>query len=154
MAKILIIEDEAGVRNVVRLLLNVEGYEVVEAEYGQVGCSRAMSDKPDLILLDLMMPVMDGFEVLDKLKSHPDTKEIPVIILTAKIDATSERECMQAGAVDYIKKPWGPRELEDRIGMALRYKNTPETDFTSETEQIGPREFRTRQIRLNNKDSS
>ena len=70
-----------------------------------------------------MMPVIDGFEVLRRLKENPSTSHIPVIILTAKIDAASERECMRLGAVDYIKKPWGPSELEDRISMALRYPN-------------------------------
>jgi hypothetical protein len=68
-----------------------------------------------------MMPVVDGFEVLRKLKKNPKTRSIPVIILTAKIDAASERECHRLGAADYIKKPWGPRELQDRIGMVLGY---------------------------------
>ena len=119
MPKILIVDDEDAIRNVVRLLLIQEGYDVIEAAYGQSGYSKAESEKPDLVLLDLMMPVMDGFEVLQKLKKNPQTSGIPVIILTAKIDVASERECMRLGAVDYIKKPWGPRELEDRIGMAL-----------------------------------
>ncbi len=101
------------------MLLTQVGYEVVLAEFGQIGYSKAQSLQPDLILLDLMMPVMDGFEVLRRLKDDQSTGHIPVIILTAKIDSASERECMRLGAVDYIKKPWGPRELEDRIGMAL-----------------------------------
>lgn len=122
MAKVLIIEDEVQVRHVVRLLLTEEGYEVVEAAYGQAGCSKAVSEKPDLILLDLIMPVMDGFDVLDKLKGNQATRPIPVIILTSRIDAASERRCMQAGAEDYIKKPWGRGELEDRFRLALAYR--------------------------------
>ena len=118
MPKILVVDDEADVRNVVSAILKQAGYEVVVAEYGLSGYSKAQSEQPDLVLLDLMMPVVDGFEVLTKLKKNPDTSSIPVIILTAKIDAASERECMQLGAADYIKKPWGPRELQDRIGMA------------------------------------
>ena len=121
MVTILVIDDEADVRDVVGMLLTQAGYQTVGAEYGLSGYSKAQSEQPDLILLDLMMPVMDGFEVLRKLKGDPSTQTIPVIILTARIDAASERECMKLGATDYIKKPWGPRELEDRIGMALGY---------------------------------
>ena len=119
--KVLVVDDEAAIRTVVGMLLAQAGYEVVLAEYGQIGYSRALTVKPNLILLDLMMPVMDGFQVLRRLKSDQRTSQIPVIILTAKIDAASERECMRLGAVDYIKKPWGPRELEDRISMSLGY---------------------------------
>ena len=137
MAKILVVDDETNVRQVIGMLLFRAGYEVIEAEHGLIGYSKAQSDNPDLIVLDLMMPFMDGYEVLQKLKANPATKNIPVIILTAKIDATSEHECMRLGAVDYIKKPWGPRELEDRVGMALGY---PELDR--------PRKFRTVQFRV------
>jgi flagellar protein FlaH len=121
MIKILVIEDEDVVRQVVVRLLTTQGYQVIEAAYGQAGYQMAIAEQPDIILLDLMMPVMDGFQVLGKLKSNPETRPIPVIILTARIDAESERRCMRAGAVDYIKKPWGPGELGDRIAMALGY---------------------------------
>ena len=121
MFTILVIDDEADIRNVVSTLLTQAGYQTIDAEYGLSGYGRAQAEQPDLILLDLMMPVMDGFEVLRKLKSDSSTQTIPVIILTARIDAASERECMRLGATDYIKKPWGPKELEDRIGMALGY---------------------------------
>ncbi len=122
MTKVLVIEDEQVVRQLVNRLLTGEGYEVIEASYGQAGYQMAISEKPNIIMLDLMMPVMDGFEVLRKLKSNPETKRIPVIILTAKIDAESERRCMRSGAVDYIKKPWGPGEIGDRIAMVLGYR--------------------------------
>ena len=119
MTTVLVIDDDTMVREVINRLLTREGYEVIESAYGQAGYSRAVSDQPSIILLDLMMPVMDGFEVLHKLKSNPETSGIPVIILTARMDAESERRCMRSGAVDYIKKPWGPGELEDRIAIAL-----------------------------------
>ena len=132
MTKVLVIDDDSAVRTVVNRILTRNGYEVSEAEYGQAGFGRAVSDKPHIILLDLMMPVMDGFQVLRKLKSNPETSAIPVIILTARIDAESERQCMTSGAVDYIKKPWGPGELEDRIAIALgRRENQPEVHRTS-----------------------
>ena len=121
MTRVLVIDDEPLIRQVVNRLLTREGYEVIEAPYGLAGYQTAVSEKPNIIMLDLMMPVMDGFEVLSKLKSNPETRPIPVIILTAKIDAESERRCMRSGAVDYIKKPWGPDELGDRVAMALGY---------------------------------
>ena len=136
MPKILIIEDEAEVRDVVKMLLMAEGYDVIEAAYGQDGCGKAISIKPDLILLDLMMPVMDGFAVLRKLKSSRETERIPVIMLTSRIDAASERRCMQDGATDYVKKPWGPGELDDRIAIALGYR------------PHGPGQFHTRNFSL------
>ena len=134
MPKILVVDDEAEVRNVVATILKQAGYDVVEAEHGLIGYSKAQSENPDLVLLDLMMPVVDGFEVLRRLKKNPSTWSIPVIILTAKIDAASERECMQLGAADYIKKPWGPRELQDRIGMALGYPDLGEPPQTGDEE--------------------
>ena len=127
MTKVLVIDDEQIVRQVVNRLLTGEGYQVIEAPYGQAGYQLAISETPNIILLDLMMPVMDGFQVLSKLKSNPETRRIPVIILTAKIDAESERRCMRSGAVDYIKKPWGPGELKDRIAIALGYRENPST---------------------------
>ena len=126
MTRILVVEDEVDVRNVVNLTLSSEGYEIIEAVHGLMGYIKAVSERPDLIIMDLNMPVMDGLEALNKLKANPDTENIPVIILTGRIDATSERECMQAGTVDYIKKPWGQGELEDRVAMALNYPNDPD----------------------------
>ena len=119
MTKILVVEDEDHVRQVVALTLMGEGYQIVEAVHGLMGYNKAVSEHPQLIVMDLNMPVMDGLEALSKLKGNPETAKIPVIILTARIDAASERQCMQAGAVDYIKKPWGKQELEDRVAMAL-----------------------------------
>ena len=121
MVKILVIDDERQVRMVLGAILRQAGYDVIDAAFGLSGYSKAQTEQPDLILLDLMMPVMDGFEVLGKLQDEPSTKRIPVIILTAKIDAASERECMRLGAADYIKKPWGPQEIEERIAMVLGY---------------------------------
>ena len=106
--KRLIIDDETAVRNVVGTLLRQAGHDVIDAAYGLNGIGMAQSEKPDLILLDLIMPVVDGFEVLRRLREHPVANQIPVIILTARIDAASERVCLELGAVDYIMKPWGP----------------------------------------------
>mgnify|MGYP002525632470 FL=1 len=122
MTKVLVIDDDSMVRETVVRLLILEGYQVIEAAYGQAGYASAISDSPNIILLDLNMPIMDGFEVLHKLKSNPETERIPVIVLTARIDAESERRCMAAGATDYIKKPWGPAELQERIAIIVGAK--------------------------------
>lgn len=131
MTKILVIDDEAVIRRVVGVLLGQAGYDVIYAEYGLSGIAMAQSEKPDLILLDLMMPVVDGFEVLKRLREDNVASRIPVIILTAKIDAASERACMDLGAVDYIKKPWGPREIEERVAMALGYPEIVNPELVS-----------------------
>jgi len=131
MTKVLVIEDDNVVRDVISRLLSRRGYEVVGAAFGQEGYGKAVDEKPQIILLDLMMPVMDGFEVLRKLKNNPETMSIPVIIVTAKIDAASERRCMRDGALDYVHKPWGPGELEDRIAIALGYRETPPSQYGS-----------------------
>ena len=107
------------VRETIVRLLILEGYQVIEAAYGQAGYADAISEKPNIILLGLNMPIKDGFQVLHKLKSNPETERIPVIVLTARIDAESERRCMAAGATDYIKKPWGPAELQERIAIIV-----------------------------------
>ena len=117
--KVLMIDDTAVNREAVRRLLLVEGYDVVEADHGQLGYTNAISEQPDIILLDLNMPGLDGFEVLRKLKATLDTQEIPVIILSGTIEAAAEDRCMGAGAADYIHKPWDCGDLVDRIRIVL-----------------------------------
>jgi len=119
MTKVLVIDDDSMVRETIVRLLILEGYQVIEAAYGQAGYAAAISDSPNIILLDLNMAIMDGFQVFHKLKNNPETVRIPVIVLTARIDAESERRCMAAGATDYIKKPWGPAELQERIAIIV-----------------------------------
>ena len=119
MTKVLVIDDDSMARETIVRLLILEGYQVIEAAYGQAGYAAAISDSPNIILLDLNMAIMDGFQVLHKLKNNPETVRIPVIVLTARIDAESERRCMAAGATDYIKKPWGPAELQERIAIIV-----------------------------------
>ena len=169
MSKILVIDDEANIRKIVGALLRQAGHDVIDAEYGLSGVAMAQSEIPDLILLDLMMPVVDGFGVLRRLRENPVANRIPVIILTAKIDAASERACMDLGAVDYIKKPWGPLEIEERVAMALGYpelvkrqeaapvqptaeieKVTSHGDghLFGEPEDISPSRFKTKEFRV------
>ena len=137
MTKVLAIDDDSTVREMVVRLLQIEGYDVIEAAYGQAGCAAALSEKPNIILLDLNMPIMDGFQVLAELKSNPETESIPVIVLTARIDMESERRCMQAGATDYIKKPWGPAELQERIAIIVGARELEREGYVTKSAKPG-----------------
>ena len=121
MARILVVDDEIEIRRILRRLLEAEGYDVVEAADGLSAYDKALSQQPDVILLDLLMPSMDGFEVLDALKGNPTTKPIPVIILTAKRLPEYELRAIRAGALDFITKPWASGEIEDRVRMSLTF---------------------------------
>jgi two-component system alkaline phosphatase synthesis response regulator PhoP len=117
MAKILIIDDESSIVNLVSVYLKPEGYEVYTAADGNAGLKAARSYKPDLIVLDLMLPGMDGFEVLSQLRRESN---VYVILLTAKTEETDKIVGLSVGADDYMTKPFSPRELVARIKAALR----------------------------------
>ena len=128
MAKILVVDDDTAIRRILTRLLDAEGYDVVGAADGLSAYSRAISDRPDIILLDLLMPSMDGLEVLRELKENPETMSIPVIILTGKRLPEYELKATRAGALDFITKPWASGEIEDRVRMALTYLDVRKTN--------------------------
>lgn len=109
--KILVVDDEAELVDMVKIRLETNGYEVITACDGKEGVEKAMCQHPDLILLDLMMPVMDGFEALRCLKAEQSTSRIPVIVFTARGDTKSVLEAEDLKATDYIIKPFEPKEL-------------------------------------------
>jgi two-component system alkaline phosphatase synthesis response regulator PhoP len=117
MAKILVIDDEPSIVNLVTAYLKPEGYEVYTAADGNTGLKAARAYKPDLIVLDLMLPGKDGFEVLTQLRRESD---VYVILLTAKTEETDKIVGLSVGADDYVTKPFSPRELVARIRAALR----------------------------------
>ena len=119
MRKILVIEDNTEVRENISEILELSDYQVISAPNGKIGVSRALEEKPDLILCDVMMPELDGFGVLRILGKNPDTLEIPFIFLTAKAEQTDFRKGMGLGADDYITKPFDDVELLDAIEMRL-----------------------------------
>lgn len=118
-ATILVVDDEVDVRTLCRVNLEYEGYSVLEASDGREGFEIAKSHKPDLILLDLMMPEMDGWQVIAALKERPDTEHIPVVLLTAKTDESSQLRGFQEGVIDYITKPFNPLVLSRYVEKAL-----------------------------------
>ena len=120
MTTILLIEDEEAIRNNIAEILGYEGYTVLTAENGAAGIDLARSTLPDLILCDVMMPIMDGYGVLATLREQPSTSNIPFIFLTARGDWTSVREGMALGADDYLIKPHTTGELLDAINTRLQ----------------------------------
>ncbi len=118
-ARILIAEDEPDLRQVLRLQLELEGYEVIEATDGREAVALAQSDAPDLLLLDVMMPMMDGHEVCRQLRVSFSTRHIPIVMLTARTEMTSKVQGLEGGANDYVTKPWNRDELLLRVRNVL-----------------------------------
>jgi two-component system alkaline phosphatase synthesis response regulator PhoP len=117
MTKILVIDDEPSIINLVTAYLKPEGYEVYTASDGNAGLKAARTFKPDLVILDLMLPGMDGIELLSRLRRESD---VYVIMLTARTDETDKIFGLSVGADDYVTKPFSPRELVARVKAALR----------------------------------
>ena len=120
MSKVLIVEDEANIRQLVKYNLEKESFQVLEAEDGLLGLRLAKAEKPDLVLLDLMLPQMDGLEVSRSLKGNPATAALPIIMLTAKSEEIDKVIGLELGADDYMTKPFSPRELVARVKAVLR----------------------------------
>ena len=115
----LVVDDNPDVRMALTTLLRDEGYEGEEASDGDVGLDAARAHKPDLILLDLMMPRMDGFETLRQLKSDEDLSNVPVVVLTARRGSDDRVLARELGATDYLNKPWDEGGLEAAVKNAL-----------------------------------
>ena len=122
--KILIIDDQPENVFVLQDRLEHEGYKVVTAYDGQSGINKAVEEQPDIILLDIMMPGMSGFEVCEVLIKNEKTKKIPIIMVTALTGSDDIKKGLELGAYDYIKKPFNRVELLARIKSALRFKET------------------------------
>lgn len=117
--KILVVDDEPDVVELVERTLRTEGFEVLSAYDGIAALDMASTDKPDLILLDLMMPMMSGYEVCEQLKSNPSTQHIPVICLSSAHTMDARNTSMRAGAATLVTKPFLPAELTAQIRRHL-----------------------------------
>lgn len=118
--KILIVDDEINIRELMKFNLEKESYQVLEAEDGMQALAHIEQEKPDLVLLDLMLPKMDGIEVCKRAKINPKTAGIPIIMLTARADEIDKIIGLEMGADDYITKPFSPREVVARVRAVLR----------------------------------
>ena len=114
-AKILLADDEEDIKTVISLYLSSKGYEVITAYDGLDAIDKAKTEKPDLILLDVMMPIMNGFEVCQKLKDDAETQNIPIIMLSAAAQSDTITKSLELGAKDYIVKPFEPERLDKML---------------------------------------
>ena len=119
MARVLVIDDEPDVRWLLRLSLERIGHEVLLAEDGLRGVAMAQKQRPDAIVLDLMMPVMDGYGVLQALEKDERTARVPVVVLTAKAIPEEEARATAAGAVRFLTKPFDPNDLAHELEILL-----------------------------------
>jgi len=125
MHKVLIVEDDQDIRQLLMFTLVNAGYNVVLAADGTEAWEQALAAMPDVILLDVRMPRMDGFEVLRRLVKNPSTVAIPVIMVTARGERKDQQYAMKNGAFDYIVKPWSIGEVEHSVKLALEHTKRP-----------------------------
>jgi len=123
--KILVIEDEKDIRELLQLYLKREGYDLQIAKDGETGLRKACKERYDLVLLDLLLPQMDGLEICRNLRSRPETSHIPIIMITAKAEESDRIVGLEMGADDYITKPFSPREVLARVKAIFRRLEKP-----------------------------
>jgi len=117
--KILLVDDEEDILDFLELILEEQGYSVLKATSGRDALAAAQMNRPELILLDIMMPEMDGWEVLKLLKADEEVSHIPVAMLTARTEMKDKIQGLQEGAIDYICKPFATKELLDKLEIIL-----------------------------------
>jgi DNA-binding response OmpR family regulator len=119
MTKVLVAEDDPMTLQLINFKLRQNGFAVVLAKDGEVAINLVQSEKPDLVILDGMMPMLDGFEVLSRMKESAELKHIPVIMLTARTQEADMQRGLELGAADYVMKPFSPTELLSRVRKVL-----------------------------------
>lgn len=124
MQRILIVEDERDIADLIGFNLERAGYEIMKAHDGIHGASMAIHEQPDLVILDLMLPGKDGFAVFKELRRDARTRDTPVIMLTARAQTEDRIQGLEAGADDYLTKPFSPKELLLRVGAILKRSNS------------------------------
>ena len=132
MARILVVDDEPDVLLLCRVNLQHAGHDVMEASDGEQGLALALSEVPDAIVLDLMLPLMDGYGVLDRLQADERTSAIPVLVLTAKAQREDRVRCWEQGASEYMTKPFSPVALSAALTELLEMSPAQREDRRSE----------------------
>jgi two-component system alkaline phosphatase synthesis response regulator PhoP len=122
--KILIIEDDPATSRLVDYSLNHHGYQVITSSNGMEGLRKARTESPDLIILDVMLPGMDGFEICHRLKADPATAQIPILMFSAKAQEIDKDTGIKVGADDYLTKPSAPSEIVSRVAKLLAKKDS------------------------------
>ncbi|HKF14906.1 MAG TPA: response regulator [Gaiellaceae bacterium] len=133
MTKVLVVDDEAPIRLLCRVNLEAEKMDVLEAADGEKGLEMARAEKPDIVLLDVMMPGMDGWQVAERLFDDPETRDIPLVFLTARAELRDRARGLELGGVDYITKPFNPTELAKVVeGLLERVRRGERDDLRRE----------------------
>ena len=117
--RLLVVDDDPVIVELLRINFEIEGFEVLSASDGEEGFQRARSERPDLVLSDIMMPRVDGLQLLRRLRADPATARLPVMLLSAKAQHAEVEQGLAMGAADYITKPFDPLELLDRVHAVL-----------------------------------
>jgi two-component system cell cycle response regulator DivK len=117
--RILIVEDQADNRQIIRDMLGATDYEITEAENGEQALMAIAKERPDLILMDIQLPIMDGYEATRRIKADPTTKSIPIIAVTSYALSGDEQKARAAGCDDFVPKPYSPRQLLAKIRQYL-----------------------------------
>ena len=117
--RILVVEDQEDNRQILRDLLANAGYDMIEAEDGEQGVAAANNERPDLILMDIQLPVLDGYEATRRIRTNPDLKSVPIIAVTSYALAGDEDKALAAGCDGYVSKPYSPRELLAKVRAYL-----------------------------------
>ena len=146
MKKILVIEDDFSVRSNILDLLEAEDFNAIGAENGFIGALWAQQHSPDLIICDVMMPEVDGYEVLNALRSQPTTATIPFIFLTAMADKTNIRYGMEMGADDYVTKPFTTEELLNAIATRFAKQDAVMQQYTAEHQRAEALEQKVKEL--------
>ncbi len=134
--KILVIEDEPQILEFLSIALSINGYEVITASNGAEGLEFALAKLPDLIISDIMMPEMDGYQVLEAVRANPQTANIPMLMLTARTDKNDVRQGMNLGADDYITKPFDIEDLLSSIKSRLNKKKSLNKEYMTKLEDL------------------
>ncbi len=130
--KILVVEDEVDILELIDFKLSREGFQIIQAADGEAGLEKARSEDPDLMLLDIMLPGLDGLEICRRLKRDPLTESIPIIFVSAKGEESDVVAGLELGADDYLIKPFSPRELAARAKAVLRRHSRKKDDRSAE----------------------
>jgi DNA-binding response OmpR family regulator len=128
MTRVLVIDDEAPIRLLCRVNLEAEGMDVLEASDGPTGLEKARNEDPDVILLDVMMPGLDGWQVAEELIDSEPTSSIPIVFLTARAEARDRARGLDLGGIDYVTKPFNPVELAPLVRGLLERLERGERD--------------------------
>jgi DNA-binding response OmpR family regulator len=133
VTRVLVVDDDAPIRLLCRVNLEAEGMEVLEAADGADGLEQARTARPDVVLLDVMLPKLDGWRVAEALLDDPATGEIPIVFLTARAELRDQARGLEIGGIDYITKPFNPVELADLIRELLgRVQRGEQTNMRKE----------------------